>query len=158
MEDPNNTIKTEWGSGDIGKAIEFQMWRTGHCIRPHGIPFVSFLMTANEVKSFTKREIKNVTGNPPWNNFTMNNQWMNFLTPSNDTMHDDMEIGLHGMRVKVLVMRRSASHEEHLADNDEGKTDRIDLRAALANEKFEEFCQGKMARSGHEIEFRLDNT
>ena len=51
--------------------------------------------------------------------FPMNNQWMNFLTPSNETMHDDMEIGLNGIHVKVVIRRRSAAHEEHRADIEE---------------------------------------
>ena len=43
-------------------------------------------------------------------------------------------------------------------DAEEEATTENALSAPLANDKFEEFCQGKMARSEHEVEFRLDNT
>ena len=77
------------------------MWPSGYYIRPKGIPLVSPVMKVKEVRSLCEWEIKNEHSTPNWNEILINNEWMEFMTPSNAIMEDTMKIGLHGKQVTV---------------------------------------------------------
>ena len=82
------------------RSIALQMWPSGYYVRPKGKPQVPSPMKIKEGRNQDEWEIQNHPGSPFWNDLHINNEWMVFMTPSNNIIEEEMEIGRHGWQVK----------------------------------------------------------
>ena len=137
QEITNDRISQQFQTGNndkrYDKSIALQMWPSECYISPNCGPQITPSMKIKDVRKQDKWEITNQPGSPFWNDIHINNEWIAFMTPSNNIIEEEMEVGQHEWQVKVII--RPTGDKEMSKHH---------LRTALANDSFEELGKGKM--------------